>query len=67
MDKYYLGIDVGGTKIKMVVLNEKGTILEQGEILTEDMAPEKELWKKKIIDLIENKFEKLKRLVQMHH
>lgn len=58
MDKYYLGIDVGGTKIKMVVLNEKGTILEQGEILTEDMAPEKELWKKKIIDLIENKFEK---------
>lgn len=58
MENYYLGIDVGGTKIKMVVLNEKGTILEQGEILTEDRVSKKELWKKKIIDIIESKSEK---------
>ncbi|MFD0796155.1 ROK family protein [Maribacter chungangensis] len=57
MEHYYLGIDIGGTKIKTVVLNEEGTVLEQSEVLTEDSAPEKERWKRKIIDLIENKSE----------
>lgn len=53
-----MGIDVGGTKIKMVVLNEKGTLLEQGEVLTEDTSSQKELWKKRIIYLIQSKTEK---------
>lgn len=54
MEDYYLGIDIGGTKIKMVVLNQKGTILEQNEILTEDKTGTIGLWKKKIIALIED-------------
>lgn len=58
MGNYYLGIDVGGTKIKMVVLDQKGLVLEQDEVLTEDEAPEKELWKEKIIDLIQSTTEK---------
>ncbi len=57
MDTYYLGIDIGGTKIKTVVLNEQGIILEQNEVLTEDASPEKELWKKKIITIIKEKHE----------
>src|SRR6056297_1217936 len=58
MENYYLGIDVGGTKIKMVVLNEKGIILEQREVLTEDKASDNERWKKTIIDLIKSSSEK---------
>ena len=57
MDTYYLGIDIGGTKIKTVVLNEQGIILEQNQVLTEDASPEKELWKKKIITIIKEKHE----------
>lgn len=57
MHEHYLGIDIGGTKIKMVVLNEEGTILEQRDVLTEDTG-EKELWKKKIIALIEETSER---------
>lgn len=57
MEKHYLGIDVGGTKIKMVVLNEGGEILEQSEVLTEDGSGEAELWKKKIISIINEKSE----------
>ena len=55
MKRYYLGIDIGGTKIKTVVLDDRGTILEQNEVLTEDGPQKKELWKKKIIALIEDK------------
>jgi len=55
MEKHYLGIDIGGTKIKLVVLDEQGTVLEQNEVLTEDDASEKELWKKKIIAIIQQK------------
>lgn len=55
MEKYYLGIDIGGTKIKNVVLDDKGTVLEQNEMLTADTSSEKGLWKKKIITLIEQK------------
>jgi glucokinase len=57
MDQYYLGIDIGGTKIKIVVLNEQGTILEKNEILTEDNMNGVELWKKKILGVIEEKSE----------
>ncbi len=51
MENYYLGIDIGGTKIKIVVLNGQGNILERNEVLTEDASAEKGLWKKKIIKL----------------
>ncbi len=55
MEKHYLGIDIGGTKIKVVVLDEHGTILEKNEALTEDGASEQELWKRKIIAIIQQK------------
>ncbi len=57
MKKHYLGIDIGGTKIKTVILDDKGTVLEQNEVFTEDGSQEKELWKKKIIALIGEKSE----------
>ena len=57
MKKYYLGIDIGGTKIKTVILDDKGKILENGEVLTEDASAEKELWKRKIVRIIEEKSE----------
>ncbi len=55
MEKHYLGIDIGGTRTKVVILDESGKILEKSEVLTEDSAPEKELWKKKIIAIIKEK------------
>lgn len=57
MKKHYLGIDIGGTKIKMVILDAEGKVMERNEVLTEDTSTEKELWKKKIIALIEAKSE----------
>ncbi|MGB5554478.1 MAG: ROK family protein [Flavobacteriaceae bacterium] len=51
----YLGIDIGGTKIKTVILNGNNDILEQQEIPTEDGSGEVELWKKKIIAIIDEK------------
>lgn len=57
MENYYLGIDIGGTKIKTVVLSKENQILEQNELLTEDSTTEKGRWKTKIIAVIEEKFE----------
>ncbi|WP_273565510.1 ROK family protein [Maribacter halichondriae] len=54
----YLGIDIGGTKIKTVVMDDSGKILEQNEIPTEDGSGEAELWKKKIIAVISEKSQK---------
>lgn len=51
---YYLGIDVGGTKIKTVVLNESNNIIEQFETLTHDGSKEAR-WKKKILAIITQK------------
>lgn len=51
----YLGIDIGGTHIKVVVLNKAGIVVEQEELLTEDSVPHKALWKSKIISLIQEK------------
>lgn len=51
----YLGIDIGGTKIKTVVIDPGGTILEQNEVPTEDRNAEAGLWKKKIIAQISEK------------
>ncbi len=53
MEEHYLGIDIGGTKIKMVVLSKAGAVLERSEVLTEDKKGESGLWKKKILALIE--------------
>ncbi len=58
MEKHYLGIDIGGTTIKTVVLTEEGIILEQDEVLTEDGSDEAELWKKKIIGIIKEMSER---------
>ncbi|WP_299532953.1 ROK family protein [Ulvibacterium sp.] len=58
MTRHYLGIDIGGTKIKTVVLNEQGKILEQNEVLTEDGSTDVELWKKKIFAQITEKTRK---------
>lgn len=66
MEKHYLGIDIGGTKIKTVVIDEQGQILEHNEILTEDGSGEAELWKKKIIAVIVEKTEQYaKSVVEM--
>lgn len=54
-ENYFLGIDIGGTKIKTVVLKNNGEVLEKDELSTEDGVPEKELWKKKIIQTITEK------------
>ena len=57
MEKYYLGIDIGGTKIKIVVLDDKGAILEQNEVFTEDGSGEAQVWKQKIKSIIVDKSE----------
>lgn len=51
----YLGIDIGGTKIKTVVLDDYGSVLEQNEILTQDTASEQERWKNNILAIVERK------------
>lgn len=61
MENYYLGIDIGGTKIKIVVLNQKGEILEQNEVFTEDGSGEAEVWKQKIKTIIADKSEQYTR------
>lgn len=50
METYFLGIDIGGTKIKTIILNNEGQILDQNEFPTED--GEAQLWKRKIISQI---------------
>lgn len=55
MEIKYLGIDLGGTNIKSVVLNDIGQILDKQIILTEDSSNGSEKWKQNIIDLIERK------------
>ncbi len=55
MNKYYLGIDIGGTNIKAVILNDYGEILEKKELLTEDFSSTKEIWKSNIKKLITEK------------
>ncbi len=49
--KKYLGIDIGGTNIKVVAIDEGGDILLQEEHSTDDALGE-ELWKKKITKII---------------
>ena len=51
----YLGIDVGGTNIKSIVLNEFSTIIEKNMIPTEDSYSNPNKWKQNIIQLIKAK------------
>jgi glucokinase len=51
----YLGIDIGGTNIKWVVLNDDGQVLEKGSSPTDDSPNESEKWKLSVIDLIKEK------------
>ena len=53
MENYYLGIDIGGTNIKTVLLDKAGTVIEQTEVPTEDSSSGNQLWKKKITDTIQ--------------
>jgi len=55
MDTKYLGIDVGGTNIKVVIVDESGKVLDQSEVPTEDSSSNPEKWKHNIIDQIKNK------------
>lgn len=55
MEIKYLGVDVGGTNIKTVVLNETGEIIEKESIPTEDSSDNPNKWKQNITDLIAQK------------
>lgn len=55
MGMNYLGIDIGGTHIKVVVMNEAGLVLEQEELLTEDSVSLPAVWKPKILAIIHQK------------
>ena len=51
----YLGIDIGGTNIKWVILNHDNQVLEQESIPTDDAPNDSEKWKHSVIDLIKQK------------
>ncbi|MCK5442113.1 MAG: ROK family protein [Maribacter sp.] len=55
MEVKYLGIDIGGTKIKTVVLGVDGSVLEKNEMLTEDSSNAPNIWKEKIFGLVADK------------
>ena len=52
MKTRYIGVDLGGTKIKTVILDQGGVILEKNEILTEDTSTNPQLWRENVIQLI---------------
>lgn len=54
--KKFLGVDVGGTNIKVVAMDEEGTIILQEEQSTNDSEG---LWKNNILDVIKAKTNKL--------
>ncbi|GAA0877092.1 glucokinase [Algoriphagus jejuensis] len=55
METHYLGIDIGGTRIKLVVLNGAGDLLEQNDYPTHDSEFSGLAWKEKIIETIAQK------------
>lgn len=52
MEKRYLGIDIGGTNIKTVVLDQQGLMVEQCSYPTQDNGEKEPLWRKKIQNII---------------
>ena len=59
MEIRYLGIDIGGTNIKSVILNESGEVIEQSIAPTEDSGKSPGKWKQYISKLIQNKTDSL--------
>ncbi|WP_373399988.1 FGGY family carbohydrate kinase [Algoriphagus halophilus] len=59
IEMYYLGIDIGGTHTKAVVLDAQGEVIEQRKLETEDSALNPEIWKSKIFGLIQSKTDEL--------
>jgi glucokinase len=55
MKERYLGIDLGGTDIKFVILDDENTIIEQNSLSTQDSETTPQLWKQKIIEVIDTK------------
>lgn len=55
MTQNYLGIDLGGTKIKSVVINEAGRILDRDTLVTEDHSDIPYKWRMNAIGLIDMK------------
>ena len=51
----YLGIDIGGTKIKTVIVDQKGIILERGEIPTGDSPDSVVRWQDQIKRIVDTK------------
>ena len=51
----YLGIDIGGTNIKWVILNNDNQIIEQETTPTNDTPNDSRTWKTGVIDLIKQK------------
>lgn len=54
MKKFYIGIDLGGTHIKGVVLDASLKIVEQYSIDTEDSAERAAIWKNKIKSFVDD-------------
>jgi glucokinase len=54
----YLGIDLGGTNIKTVIIDDSGTVLEKEKISTEDSISDPEKWKQNILNLIDKNTKK---------
>ncbi|MFS4415313.1 ROK family protein [Maribacter sp. 2307ULW6-5] len=52
MSKTYLGVDVGGTQIKWVLLNDQGDLLDKGRMPTDDGDTSAGAWKAKISRLM---------------
>lgn len=53
----YLGIDIGGTNIKTVVLDPQGHLLEEDMLATYGSLDNPDSWKQTIMDLISSKTE----------
>ncbi len=56
--KLYLGIDIGGTRIKTVVINDKREIIDKNECSTNDNINDPTLWKNKVKNIITEKTKK---------
>lgn len=52
---HFLGVDIGGTKIKYVLFDEELEIVEKNQLLTKDHSEGLPLWKSTILDLLDKK------------
>lgn len=57
MGRHYLGIDIGGTQIKTVLMDGFDHVLERKQMLTEDDPGSGDRWQQKITSIIEEKWE----------